>query len=259
MKSSLVLLALLAAPWLLVSAASAQEVRVAKAPQAPLPDAQELFDNLFAPYEAALTFRGNFDVSVQGENNLLSEIHLDALFRHDDQGNLSGQKATMRVVGRTNPKTQQTFVFVDEGANQKVVLVEQKAWWVPAERDDVSALTLLIKPLIDQVIDGLESNDKFVPVVSRSVDAGRAVFVLKAKKSNAFRAVIDEQTRAIRSLAVKDSVSILGSNQVFNEPVSDEDLTWSAPADYRQVAPGAVAPPASLGITVPGTAATPTG
>ena len=254
MKSKIVLLALIAAPWLLVSAAQAQPVRITKAPPAPLPPAQELFDNLFAPYETARTFRGKFEVTVAGERNLVEKIGLVALFRRDEQGNLSGQKSEMKVIGRTKPKDQQTFVFVDDGAAQKIVMVEQKAWWIASERDNASALTTFVGPLIEQVVEGLQNDDKFEPVVSRSKQDGRAVLVLKSKKGNAFRAVLDEQTRAILSLQVKDSISIVGSQQVFNQPVSDEELQWQAPADFRQVAPGAVAPPASLGITIPGTA-----
>ena len=258
MKSFLVTLALCAAPWLPLAAANAQPVRIARAPQAPLPDAQELFDNLFAPYETATTFRGKFDITVQGERNLVEKIRLDARFRRDEQGNLNGQKSWMQVVGRIRPQTQQTFIFVDEGAAQKIVMVEQKAWWNAAAHDNDSALTTFVKPLIEQVIAGLENDDKFEPVVSRGKDGGRSVLVLKSKKGNAFRAVLDEQTRAILSLVVKDSISIVGSDQTFNQPIADEDLKWSAPADFRQVAPGEVAPPASLGIGVPGTAATPT-
>ena len=249
------MLALVAAPHLAMAQTQTRTlpVRVAAAQQ-PLPDAQQLLDNLFAPYEAAQTFRGKFDIAVEGERNLIAEIHLDAQFRTDGQGNLSGQKTVMQVVGRGKPKTSQTFVFVDEGATQKIVMVEQKAWWIVPQRDNASALATFVKPLLEQVVIGLENDDKFVPVVSRSKDAGRSVLILKAKKGNAFRAVLDEQTRAIRSLRVKDSISIDASNQVFNEPLSDETLAWNAPADYRQVAPGEVAPPASLGIGVPGLA-----
>ena len=259
MKSKIVLLALVAAPWLLVCAAQAQPIRVVKAPQIALPDAQELLATLFAPYQTAKTFRGKFDITIQGERNLVEKIQLDALFRRDEGGDLNGQKSLMKVVGRTKPKAQQTFVFVNEGAAQKVVMVEQKAWWTAAERDNDSALMTFVGPLIEQVVIGLENDDKFVPVVNRDKQNGRSVLVLKAKKGNNFRAVIDEQTRAIRSLQVKDSISIVGSDQIFNEPVSDEELTWNAPADFRRVAPGEVAPPASLGITSPGVVATPTG
>lgn len=257
------MLALLAAPSFALAQPKTVPVRIAKSPQEPLPQeplpqAQELLDNLFTPYEAAQTFRGNFDIDVHGEMNLLSQIHLDTMFRYDDKGDLSGQKSTMKVVGRAKPKQQQTFVFVDESRKQKVVLVDQKAWWIPSEHDNVSVLSAMVKPLIDQVVQALEDNADFIPVVTRGVDGGRPVFILKAKKSNVFRAVIDQQTRAIRSIVVKDNISIVGTNQVFNQPLSDEALRWSASADYRQVAEGEVMPPASLGITIPGLAATPT-
>ena len=98
----------------------------------------------------------------------------------------------------------------------------------------------------------MENDDDFVPVVARSIEAGRAVLVLKAKKGNILRAVLDEQTRALLSFEVKNNVSIRGSNQTFNAPIADADLGWNAPADFRRVAPGEVLPPASLGITLPG-------
>ena len=98
-----------------------------------MPDAQQLFATLFAPYETAKTFRGKFDITIAGERNLVEKIQLDALFRRDEQGDLSGQQSTMKVVGRTKPKAQQTFVFVDEGGAQKIVMVEQKAWWTAAD------------------------------------------------------------------------------------------------------------------------------
>lgn len=263
MKSSFVLLTLLSMPLAMPSLAIAQSqkapIRIVKAPSAPLPRAEELFDNLFAPYEAARTFRGKFDVVVQGEQNSISEIHLDTLFRYDEKGNLDGQRSTFQVIGRVKPRVSQTFVFSDEGESQKVAIVDQKAWWIPLSHDKNLVLVSIIKPLVEQVVEGLASNDKFVPVVSRGIEAGRPVLILKAKNSNVFRAVIDEQTRAIRSLRVKDSIAIDATNQSFNAPLSDEELSWSAPADYRQVAPGEVVPPASLGITIPGVAATPTG
>ena len=227
-------------------------IRIAKAPQAPLPDAQQLLDNLFAPYQAARTFRGNFDIDIKAANNAIAEIHLDSRFRYDDKGNLNGQFDTLRVVGRAKPRERQTFVFVGENQNQKLVLVEQKAWWVPAQRENSPALATFIQPIVEGVVAALENDDDFVPVVARSIEAGQAVLVLKAKKGNIFRAVIDEQTRALLSFEVKNSVSIRGSNQRFNAPIADADLSWSAPADYRQVAPGEVAPPASLGISLPG-------
>ena len=252
------MLALIPAPWLHSAPAHAAPIRIAKAPQETLPDAQELLDNLWAPYESAATFSGNFDISVEGKMNSLSQIRLDTQFRYNEKGDLNGQKSTMKVVGRAKPRAQQTFVFASENGQHQVVMVEQKAWWIPSERDKVSVLSAMVKPLIDQVVQALQENTDFTPVVTRGVDAGRPVWVLKAKKSNVFRAVIDVQTRAIRSIVVKDNISIVGTNQVFNQPISDEDLRWIAPADYRQVAEGEVMPPASLGITIPGLAATPT-
>lgn len=252
MKSSFVLLALTAAPWLVSAQAQTEPARIAKAPAELSPQAQELFDNLLAPYEAAKTFRGQFDISIKAQENAIAEIHLETLFRYDDQNKLRGQFSRMKVVGRAKPKQQQTFLFVDDGQTQKVVLVEQKVWWNVNQRNNSAAFFSVVKPLIDQVTQSLENNEDFVPVVSQSTDDGRAVFVLKSDKSKVFRATIDAQTRALRSLAVKDNMTIDATNQVFDGPIADQELTWVAPADYRQVAQGEVAPPAALGITIPG-------
>ena len=254
MKSSFVLLALIAAPWLVSAHAQTEPVRIAKAPAEPLPPAQEVFDNLLAPYEAAVTFRGQFDISIKAQENAISEIHLETRFRYDDNDKLQSQFSRMRVVGRAKPKAQQTFLFVDDGQTQKVVLVEQKVWWNVAKRDNSAAFFSVVKPLIDQVTQSLENNEDFVPAVSQSSEAGRAVLVLKSNKSKVFRATLDAQTRALLSLAVKDNMTIDATNQVFDGPLTDQELKWVAPADYRQVAPGEVAPPASLGITIPGLA-----
>ncbi len=246
------MLALIAAPWLVSAHAQTAPVRIAKTPAEPLPQAQELFDNLLAPYEAAKTFRGQFDIAIKAQENAIAEIGLETRFRYDDQNNLRGQWSRMKVVGRAKPKQQQTFLFVDDGQTQKVVLVEQKVWWNVNQRNNSAAFFSVVKPLIDQVTQALENNEDFVPVVSQSTDNGRAVLVLKSDKSKVFRATIDAQTRALLSLAVKDNLTIDATKPVFNGPMADADFAWVAPADYRQVAPGEVAPPASLGITIPG-------
>ena len=258
MKSSFVLLALLTlAPWLLP--AQAQPVYIARAPQEPLPDARQLLDNLFAAYETAQTFRGQFDIDIKAEGNAIAEIQLDTRFRYDDKDNLQRQWSLMKIVGRAKPKQQQTILFLDDGQTQKVVLVEQKVWWNVAGRDNAAALFSMVKPLVDQVVQALENDDDFVPVASRGTASGRPTLILSSKKNKDLRAVLDASTRQIRSFDVKNTIAIDATNQVFDGPIADADFAWIAPADYRQIAPGEVMPPASLGITVPGIAATPTG
>lgn len=256
MKSKFVLLALVAVPSLVAAPAQSAPVRVAKSPQEALPDAQELFDNLFAPYEAAKTFRGNFGISIKAEGNAISQIQLETLFRYDDKNNLQRQMSRMKIVGRGKPKEQQTILFVDDGQNQRVVLVEQKVWWKVEQRDNAAALFSMVKPLVDQVVQALGNDDDFVPIVSRSIVTERPVYILSSKKSKDFRAAIDAKTRAIRALEVKNTIVIVTRPPVFDkpfdEPISDAEFGWSAPADYRQVAEGEVMPPASLGITIPG-------
>ena len=248
------MLALIPAPWLHSAPAHAAPIRIAKAPQETLPDAQELLDNLWAPYESARTFRGNFVLNIKADNNAISQIRLDSRFRRDEQGKLNGQFDTLYVVGSDKPKTRQTFVFTDENQAQKLVLVEQKVWWIPAERESAPAVSTFVKSIVDGIVQALENDDDFVPVVSRSVASGKSILVLKSRKGNAFRATLDEQTRALLSFDVKNNISIVASNQTFDALIADSDLVWNTPADYRQVAEGEVMPPASLGITIPGLA-----
>jgi len=251
MKISFVLLALVAAPSLAVAQTQTTPVRVA-ASQEPMPKAQELFDNLFAPYVAAKTFSGNFDIFLLGNNptNTLSEIHLQTAYRFDNNGDLARQNATVGVVGRVNSKEKATFHFIHSGQNFVVALDEQKSWWTTEQGDTVPAFQKLLKPILDDVIQVLNGQKDFVPVVSKSVEAGRPVWILKAKGSNAVRIVVDAQTRALRSLDIKDNVSIRGYGQEFNEPIADESFTWTPPLDFKQVVEGAVSPPASLGFKI---------
>ena len=260
MKTSLVLLALVAAPSLVSAQTQTAPVRVAKAP---MPKAQELFDNLFAPYAAAKTFSGNFDIFLLGNDptNTLSEIHLQTAYRFDDNGDLARQNATIGVVGRVNPKEKATFHFIHSGQNFVVALDEQKSWWMTEQGDAIPAFQKLLKPILDDVIQVLNGQKDFVPIVSESVEAGRPVWILKAKGSNVVRIVVDAQTRALRSLDVKDNVSIRGYGQEFNGPIADESFTWTPPLDFKQVVEGAVSPPASLGFKLANSAtekATPT-
>lgn len=256
-------MALTATPWLMSAPAHSAPVHIAKAPQSPLPDAQQLLDNLWAPYETARTFRGGFGISIKAEGNAISNIQLETKFRYDANDVLQRQFSRMKIVGRAKPKEQQTILFVDDGQTQKIVLIEQKVWWNVEKRDNAAALFSIVKPLVDQVVQALENDDDFVPVVSRSVVMQRPVYLLNSKKDKVFRAVIDAETRAIRALEVKNTIAIVARPPVFDAPfdapIADAEFEWITPADYRQVAPGEVMPPASLGITIPGLVATSTG
>ena len=255
MKSYYVLLAVLAAPSLVSAQNQSAPIVLAKAPQKPLPNALELIDNLYAPYAAAKTFSGNFDVLLLGKDQQhpIAEYHLKTAFRYDDKGDLEGQNTTMNVVGRAEPKPRQTFRFIDDGRANTVVFVDQKAWALKVPRDTSPALTAILKATLDSATLALHHSPGFVPVVSRGVDAGRPVWILKAKGSNAFRAVVDVQTRALRSFEIlgeDQSVSIRGSEQEFDQPIADQVFTWTPPADFKQVAADDVHLPPSLGISV---------
>lgn len=266
MKSSLVLLALIAAPNLALAQTTAPPLRVAKTPQEPMPKAQELLDNLFAPYEAAKTFRGKFDVLVKNNEttNTLSRLHLDTQFRYGENGRLERQNSALNFVGRREPKLQQTLRFVDDGQTSTVAASEQKVWWTTGDRNYTdTALSALLKPVLDDAVQALHDNPNFVPIIARGKSAGRPAFILTAKGSNVFRAVVDANSRALISFELLDNLSIRGYDQFFDEPAADESFVWTPPADFKRVEESEVVLPAALGLVVqkrPATqAAAPTG
>ena len=260
MKVPFVLLALLAAPSL-VQAQSAPVV-VAKAPKEPLPKARELFDNLFAPYAAAKTYRGNFDIVLSGNEDTapISEIHLQAKHRMNDKGDMESQDTTLGFVSRADAKQQPTLRFVRNGRAGFLVLTSQKMWWSPEPSDnvDLPVLSAVLKPLLDGVTQAINQMPGFVPIISKGKEAGRPVFILKAEGTNVLRVVVDAQTRALRSFELKDSLSIRGSNQTFDESIADAEFTWTPPADFKQVALDEIALPPFLKATVNGQSAKPT-
>ena len=248
------LLLLLVAPQFAFAAPTSTPAMVCRSKKQPLPDAQYLLHHLYAPYEAARTFRGTFDILIQSDEpkNRVSEIHSTTLFRFDAKGDLTGQNSTTRYVSRADIKERQTMQSVDDGRAAKVIFEEQKVWSSASQRDTSPFLATLLKPLLEGVVQVLDKTPNFVPTVSGGVEAGRPVFILTAKNTDIFRVVVDAQTRALRSFELKDNVSVRGLNQSFDEPISNEELTWTPPADFKEVAEGDVALPAFLGATFQG-------
>ena len=62
---SLSLSALVAAPSLVAAQGQTAPVQLAKAPPLPMPKAQELLNDLIAPYAAAKTFSGKLNISAE--------------------------------------------------------------------------------------------------------------------------------------------------------------------------------------------------
>jgi outer membrane lipoprotein-sorting protein len=236
--------------------ALAQPIFAAPIPIAktPLPNAQELLDNLFAPYAAAQTFRGTFDIVIKGSANKLSEMHLKTRYGFDERGDLARQDAVIHFVGRGESRPEQTLRFVDDGRLLSIIAQDQKACWPANQRDASPALSLVLKSLLETVVQNLNRTPNFVPSLSRGIDAGRPVFVLTAKHSDILRIVVDAQTRALRSLELSGDggLSIRGSEQRFNEPINDAEIAWTPPADFKKVTEGDITFPPSLGITTPG-------
>ena len=263
MKSTLLLLALVAAPTLshaqtapTVAPAEAAPIVVAET----LPDAKELFDNLFAPYAAAKTFRGNIDIKFEGDDpenvlDAISAFHLQTQHRFNGKGDLMGQDATLKIIGKGDDAEAQTLRLADDGRTAYVVFVDQKSWSKAGQRDAVPALTSLLKPILDVVIQAVDEADGAVLMVSNGVEGGRPIWIITIQNSDSLRVVVDAETRALRSLDVSSpdqKISIRGSQQVFNEPIADADFAWKAPAGFKRVPLGKVKLPASLTITMPG-------
>ena len=244
--------ALVAAPALVSAQTQTASARVAKAPQEPMPKAQELFDNLFAPYAAAKTFSGNFDISIKGNQNAFSEMHIKTLFAYNDKGIVERQAVTWGFVETANPEQKVVVRFANKNGVPILALDHKKTWATieNPEPDAVPFLNGVLKPLLDGFTQALDEMPGFVPVISRGTDAGRPVFILKAKGSNVLKVVVDSQTRALRSFDLLDSISVLGSNQTFNQPISEKELEWTPPADFKQVRLDELEPPAFLNMKI---------
>ena len=233
-----VLSALVAAPTLVSAQTQNAPVRVAAA-QAPMPKAQELLDNLFAPYAAAKTFRGNLNLSIQDNSAKgklgISELRLKTRYRFNDKGDLQSEDTTAVFVGADSLKQKSELHFIHDSASHVGFFPEKKVWW--QEDKELGSQPLFIgalTSLFDAVSEAIEENGA-TPVISRGVEAGRPVFILKAKLTNGFRVVVDQQTRALRSLELKNVFSIRCSEQTFDEPLTNESFEWTPPNDYKQI------------------------
>ena len=205
-----------------------------------MPKAQELLDNLFAPYAAAKTFRGNLNLSIQDNSAKaklgISEMRLKTRYRFDVKGDLQSEDTTAVFVGADSLKQKSELHFIHDGATNVGFLPDKKVWW-QEDKNQLDSQPLFIGAvtlLFDAVSAALEENDA-TPVISRGVEAGRPVFILKAELSNDFRVVVDQQTRALRSLELKNVFSIRCFEQTFDPPFAEESFKWAPPVDYKQI------------------------
>jgi len=266
MKNLLPLLALLATPhFALAQTMSSPPTAPAPTAEKPkatdLPDAQQLLDHLFAPYEAAKTYRGTFDIDLESKDpkqpSPFSGLRIETLYRFNANGDKSGEVTTLRVLENSVGKlTTQSLRFVDDGKSAYLVYPEQKAWH-PIERDLTPALRSLLQPLLEQSAYFIEQDPHFHLAISRGADAGRKVWILGDggnEGDGQFHIVVDATTRALRSLRLsgdKGSVSIRGSNQAFEPTVSDNDFRWTPPAGFHQVKEGSIPLPSFLKLPKP--------
>ena len=231
----LVLSALVAAPTLVSAQGQAAPVRVV-ASQQPMPKAQELLDNLFAPYAAAKTFSGKLNISAEDASLKtqlgFSEMQLETRYRYNSKGDLQNDNTTI-TFGSSSQRAE-IHLIRSRPANV-AFLPDRKVWW--QEGDELGPQTLyshLMSALTDKVSSIIEEGN-IKPVISRGVEAGIPVFIVKAKLGDGFRAVVDQQTRALRSFELRNTFSIRCFEQTFDKPMSDESFEWTPPADYKQI------------------------
>ena len=143
---------------------------------------------------------------------------------------------TVVFVGAKGSSQKSKLRFIHDSATNVGIFEDKNIWWQEG-KDELGSqpeVAKLLKPIFDLVSQEF-ANNGVTPIVSRGVEAGRPVFVLKAKGMNGFRAVIDQKTRAVRSFELADAFSIRGFDQSFDEPLADAAFLWTPPADTKQV------------------------
>ena len=242
MKIPFVWLAVVAAPLALAQMnahAQTAPVRIAKTPQAPMPAAQNLLNDLFAPYAAAKTFQGKLNISAESAPLKMelgfSEIQLETRYRYNSKGDLQSEDTTIIFVSTGSPSQRSEIHLIHDGATNVAFLPSRKVWWQEGKNVGSQPLyTILLSALTDKVSAVVEEGNS-KPVISRGVEAGLPVFIVKAKLGNGFRVVVDQQTRALRSFELRDIFSIRCFEQTFDKPLTDESFDWTPPADYKQI------------------------
>ncbi len=233
---SLSLLALIAAPTLVSAQGQTAPVQLAKAPPQPMPKAQELLNDLFAPYAAAKTFSGKLNISAEDASLKtqlgFSEMQLETRYRYNSKGDLQNDDTTI-TFGSSSQRSE--LRFIRGGATNVAFFPDKKVWW--KENKDLGsqpAYPNLLSAFTDKVSSVIEEGD-LKPVISRGVEAGLPVFIVKAKIGDGLRVVVDQQTRALRSFELRNAFSIRCFEQTFDKPMTDESFEWTAPADYKQI------------------------
>lgn len=218
-----------------------------------LPEAQELLDNLFDVYEGAKTFRGSFDIEAfsredpKARKTLAYAFKLQTLVRYTDAGDLNGEVS--RVEYRSPDAAQsQTLRLVSDDKSAHIVFEEQRAYQ-NAVHPSPAMMRQIVQPVLETIVNGLRQYEA-EPKVSRGKDAGVATFVIKAKVDDgSVRVVLDAQTRALRLLQLEsdlNSLTIRGTNQTFDAPVTDAEFAWTPAPELRQVEPGTIPLPQAL-------------
>lgn len=232
MKRLSLFLALLAAPQLVHAQQQApQQLKPS------LPDAQELLDHLFAPYEAAKSYQGLFEITMDAEGKRpKTSFDIQTAYRYNEAGDKEREHTSLTVEQSKSRATEsETFEFWDDGQNGTTVVPDQKVW-APSTRDAAPLLRSLMQPIIAEIVSSVKASPFISPVVSSGKDGGRAVYIVRGGPNDDlhFRVVVDAQTRALRSLSL-GPISIRASNQVFDTPIPDSEWKWTPPTNFKRV------------------------
>lgn len=248
MKHVLPLLALLVAPQLVLAQPIPSRALCGKQP---LPDARDLLAHLFDVYDGAKSFQGDFELdalySPNGKFAKHQHYNIQTAWRCNEKGDK--ERDFTRLVNTLNSgveEKRQTIEWHDDGQNATGVWVEQNVW-NRSERNPAPVFEQLLKSTVQSlalsISTGVDSSPGASFKVERGRQGGRDVWIIRSKPDAAFRVVVDAQTRALRVLTFSFqglNLSLRGSNQVFDAPLSDSLFARKAAPNAREAKAGEI-------------------
>lgn len=215
-----------------------------------IPDARQLLKQIGDSYDNAQTIRAAFDVSLRVAPNAAPlKMHFQVLGRSKSIG--ADKEATdIKVSGTIESRGDQaerTFqlVSLDDGRGHEVTQFQSSPERDKSHAtDELSAQLKTMRQTLSERLKNLRS-EAFSPVLSLRVEGAQATFIVTAqdKQGQAFRAVVDAQTRNLISLDLADSLSIQVVEQRFDTPISDSEFALTPAA--RQTNADAITSPLS--------------
>lgn len=191
-----------------------------------IPSADELENQLSSPYETARTFRGIFDVQIKSDG--LNAPPLKARFKVVSRSKLGARlerdALILKVTGQFEGEDE-TFQILDNGRSAQLIVTGQKVGLKTKSDDALNPASRFVATLqkVREMIQNLDAPNGS-SIVSLSLEEERPLLILSAKDNAAFRAVVDAQTRVLRSLELGQNLSIRLSQQTFNAPIPDGEF-----------------------------------